>query len=125
MSEVAKSIAFTQSRRRRPRPTGAPIPAIDSFRAQQLALESQHVEAGACRTEVTIDELESPLVWLARRRARSGGGLIEPHQLQAGERLRRDFTVADLAPHTGINRSSPMSGGGGGGAAGPTDTMTY
>ena len=124
MSDVAKSIAITQSRRRRPRPTGAPKPAIDSFRAQHLALESQQLEAGACRTEVTIDELESPLVWLARRRARSGGGLIEPHQLQAGERLRRDFTVADLAPHTGINWSSPMSGGGGGGAAGPTDTMT-
>lgn len=124
MSDAVKSIAIARSRRRRRRAPGALEPAIDRYRARHLALESQQIDLGAGRVNVTVDDLESPLVWLARRRARSGGVLIEPHQLQAGERLRRDFTVADLMPHTGINWSSPMSGGGGGSGSGPTDTMT-
>jgi len=124
MPNAAKSIAIASARRRRARAPESPKPAIDRFRAQQLALDRQQVDSSLGHAEVTVDELESPLVWLARRRARGGGVLIEPHQLQAGERLRRDFTVANLMPHTGINWSSPMSGGGGGAGNGPTDTMT-
>ncbi len=44
---------------------------------------------------------ESPIAWLARRKARDGRALIEPAQLQAGERLRADFTLRpfDAACH--------------------------
>ena len=35
-----------------------------------------------------MDEAESPLAWLARRKGRDGRALIEPVQLLAGERLR-------------------------------------
>jgi len=65
------------------------------------------------RATVTVNELESPLVWLARRRGRDGRALIEPHQLQAGERLRADFTQAHLMPRTTSNWSSPLSSAGG------------
>ena len=53
--------------------------------------------------------------------------MIAPHQLQAGERLRADFTRAHLMPRTTSNWSSPMSSGGrrdGGNRAGDfTDAM--
>src|SRR5439155_24660430 len=69
-------------------------PLINSFRAQHLALAQRQIITELGRTSVIVDETESPLVWLSRRRGRDGRALIEPHQLQAGERLRVDFTQA-------------------------------
>jgi hypothetical protein len=64
-----------------------------------------------------MDTAESPLVWLARRKGRDGRALIEPVQLQAGERLRADFTRAQLMPHITANWNSAVArdrrGGGG------------
>jgi hypothetical protein len=94
-----------------PRPV-ASGPDINSFRAQHLALGNRDVATDLGRARVTIDEAESPLVWLARRRGRDGRAMIAPHQLQAGERLRADFTRAHLMPRTTSNWSSPMSSGG-------------
>ena len=59
---------------------------------------------------VTMDDAESPLAWLARRRGRDGRALIAPHQLLAGERLRADFTRAHMMPRTTANWASPISG---------------
>jgi len=72
-----------------------------------------------------MDDAESPLAWLARRRGRDGRPLIEPHQLQAGERLRADFTRANLMPRTTSNWASPISSSrrSDGGAANFTETM--
>ena len=58
-----------------------------------------------------MDDAESPLVWLARRRGRDGRAMVAPHQLQAGERLRADFTRAHMMPRTTANWSSPISSG--------------
>jgi hypothetical protein len=127
MSPSVKSVSISAARRRRlrrVRPAEAQEPAIDRFRAQHLSLGHQQINTALGRADVTVDEFESPLAWLARRRGRHGRALIEPHQLQAGERLRLDFTVADLMPRTTTNWSSPMSGGGTSGAPDPTDTMT-
>jgi hypothetical protein len=41
---------------------------------------------------------ESPLGWLSTRRDRDGRPLISPEQLAAGERLRVDFTFAQMSP---------------------------
>ena len=76
----------------RPSSRPAAAPEIDRFRAQHLALARADVAAEHGRTQVTINEQESPLAWLARRKGRDGRALIEPDQLQAGERLRADFT---------------------------------
>jgi len=89
-----------------------PQPAIDAFRSQQLALAQRQIATEHGRSNVTVDEGESPLAWLARRRGRDGRALIEPHQLQAGERLRADFTRANLMPRTTSNWASPISSGG-------------
>ena len=104
-----------------------PQPAIDAFRSQQLALAQRQIATEHGRSNVTVDEGESPLAWLARRRGRDGRALIEPHQLQAGERLRADFTRANLMPRTTSNWASPISSdrrGAGGDRAGTfTETM--
>ena len=84
-------------------------PLINSFRAQHLALAQRQIITELGRTSVIVDETESPLVWLSRRRGRDGRALIEPHQLQAGERLRVDFTQAHLMPRTTSNWSTPLA----------------
>jgi Domain of unknown function (DUF6456) len=98
---------------------------IGLFRARHLALAERQIESEFGRATVTVDDGESPLAWLARRRGRDGRALIEPHQLQAGERLRSDFTLAHLMPRTTASWSSPISSGRRGGerAASATDTM--
>ena len=88
--------------------------ALGDFRAQHLALAEQSVVTEAGRTTVVIDEGESPLGWLARRRGRDGKPLIAAHQLEAGERLRADFTFANLTPRVTSDWSNPLSKGKGG-----------
>jgi len=101
-----------------------PQPAIDRFRGQHMALGERQIETESGRHRVTVDESESPLAWLARRRGRNGRALIEPHQLQAGERLRAEFTCAHLMPRTTSNWASPISTGRRGERAGIfTDTV--
>src|SRR5579872_996243 len=101
-------------------------PAIDPFRGQHLALAQRRIATEDGPASVTIDEAESPLVWLARRRGRNGRALIEPHQLQAGERLRSDFSRARMMPRTTANWSSPIASGrrGAGGERAATFTET-
>src|ERR1044071_2001038 len=82
-------------------------PVINSFRAQHLALAEREIATEDGKAKVVFDEGESPLIWLARRRGRDGNALVEPHQLQAGERLRHDFTYANLMPSTTANWSNP------------------
>jgi len=45
-----------------------------------------------------INECESPLAWLRRRRDKDGNPLITQEQFDAGERLRADFHVAQMTP---------------------------
>lgn len=64
------------------------------------------------------DPAESPLAWLCQRRGRDGKALIAPHQFDAGERLRADFTYGGLSPRTTMDWSSFL-GGRGSGSRGP------
>jgi len=68
--------------------------------------------------EVLVNDSESPLAWLARRKAKDGRAMIEPVQFVAGERLRADFTRAQLSPRVTSNWSSPMGANHRGGASG-------
>lgn len=60
---------------------------------------------------VTINEGEAPLGWLHRRRGADGKPLISRFQFEAGERLRHDFTIAQLTPRLGVDFSAPVIGG--------------
>jgi hypothetical protein len=84
---------------------------VDPFRAQHMTLAARVIDTGHGAQSVTMDDAESPLAWLARRRGRDGRAMIAPHQLQAGERLRSDFTRAHMMPRTTSNWSSPISSG--------------
>ena len=84
---------------------------IDPLRARHLKLGRRMVTGPDGPTAVTVDEGESPLVWLARRKGRSGRALIEPMQLQAGERLRAEFTRAHLMPRITSNWSASVATG--------------
>lgn len=101
-----------------------PEPSIDSYRARHLALAEWQIETEHGHARVTVDESESPLAWLARRRGRDGRALIASHRLQAGERLRAEFTRAQMMPRTTSNWASPISTGRRGERAGAfTDTV--
>jgi uncharacterized protein DUF6456 len=84
---------------------------ISRFRAQHLDLAQHRVEGPSGTEAVIIDTAESPLAWLARRRGRDGRALIEPEQLLAGERLRAEFTRAQLMPRISSNWSAPVADG--------------
>jgi hypothetical protein len=80
---------------------------VDPFLGQHLALSTRRPEnvAGG----VIVDDGESPLAWLARRAGRDGRPMISAVQLLAGERLRGDFTRAQMMPRTTSSWSSPIS----------------
>ena len=71
---------------------------INPFRAQHLQLARRLIATADGHADVVVDEAESPLAWLARRKGRDGEPLIDPVQFQAGERLRGDFTRAQMTP---------------------------
>jgi hypothetical protein len=98
---------------------------IDPQRRRHLDVHGRTIQTEQGPAAVTADGNESPLAWLARRKGRDGRALIEAHQLQAGERLRADFTRAHLMPRTTSNWESPIATGrrSGGGAGYFTDTM--
>lgn len=70
---------------------------------------------------VRINEAESPLCWLHKRRDRTGQPFIDATCFEAGERLRRDITVAGIMPRVTANWS-PVRGGNSGPAS-ATDAM--
>jgi hypothetical protein len=81
----------------------------DPYRAQhqdvslQRALPSETIgnlpKAGALEKRTYwVNDAESPLGWLRRRRDRTGRPLISAEQAQAGDRVRVDFELAGLAP---------------------------
>lgn len=72
-----------------------------------------------------LDQSESPLAWLARRKDKEGKPLIGSAQFEAGERLRADFTRAGLTPRVTANWIAPVaqSRRGGDGMAAFTDTV--
>ena len=95
---------------------------IDSFRARHLSVTRARIETPDGPLDVAIDESESPLGWLARRKDRDGKPLIEAVQFQAGERLRADFTRANLTPSVTSSWDPSRAQGRRGQSAGATFT---
>jgi hypothetical protein len=79
---------------------------IDRHRAKHMELGRRRIRDETGASDVTVDEAESPLAWLARRKGRDGRTLIDPVQLLAGERLRAEFTRAHLMPRNTPNWSA-------------------
>lgn len=118
-----RGLAITAAGRARLRRGSAE--GIDPFRAQHLSVARRLVATDDGHVELAVDDGESPLGWLARRKGRDGQPLIEPVQLLAGERLRGDFTRAQLTPRVTSNwdTSAARTRGNGGASASFADTV--
>ena len=70
---------------------------------------------------VTVNHNESPLSWLRRRKGSDGRPMIDGAEFEAGERLRSDYTRAQLLPRITANWTAAVAGrrrnGGAGGIA--------
>jgi Domain of unknown function (DUF6456) len=98
---------------------------INSFRAQHLDLAMREIITEAGAISVLVNDSESPLAWLARRKGRDGRTMISPNQFIAGEKLRADFTRGHLSPRVTSDWSAPTgrSRTFGGGASEMTDLV--
>lgn len=88
---------------------------VAALRAQHGEFVIRAMEAGG--RPVPVDEAESPLGWLARRRGRDGAPFLQPAQIEAGERLRRDVEIAQIRQRV----TSDWSGAARSGRRGPQD----
>lgn len=64
------------------------------------------------RRRMRVNLAESPLTLLARRRDRDGVPFLTEAMVAAGERLREDFELAQLAPRVAQNWERFLTGGG-------------
>jgi hypothetical protein len=75
----------------------------DPFNAQHQLRRTRIISDEQGREQrVVVNEAESPLLWMCQRR------LVSEVQCQAGERLRRDYTLAQLSPRLGVDLSAPV-----------------
>jgi len=88
---------------------------VSAHRAQHGEFAIRSIEPGA--GPVLIDEAESPLAWLARRKGRDGAPFLSPAQVEAGERFRRDVEIAQIRQRV----TSDWSGAARSGRRGPQD----
>lgn len=74
----------------------------DRFQAQHQDRNFRDVEVGGgARQRLLVNDSESPLQWLRRRRDRDGKPLLDEAQFLAGERLRSDYEFGAMAPRVG------------------------
>ena len=71
-------------------------------RQHRLCVTRKVVDKDGRETFVTLNHWESPLGRLRHR------GAIDAVQFDAGERLRRDFTLAGLTPRMSIDLTQPL-----------------
>jgi hypothetical protein len=98
----------------------------DALRRWRSGLVATRAGAGASPSNTDTSRplqnpAESPLAWLASRRDTSGKPLLNPWELDAGERLRADLTFARLTPRVTMSWSGIPMAGSGRAATGPHD----
>ncbi|MHA3977322.1 DUF6456 domain-containing protein [Halovulum sp. GXIMD14794] len=100
--------------------------APSPFRTQHQDMgERREMDETGRETRLRVNLAESPLTMLGRKRDRSGVAYLSPEMVEAGERLREDFELAQMGPRTTQNWEAfltprgPLSGPGRGPAEGP------
>lgn len=83
----------------------------DGFAAQHRILGKREIPAGNGIMVVTVNDGESPLGWLHRRKGQDGRPLIDERQFKAGERLRADFERSLLSPRMAVDLTAPVVAG--------------
>lgn len=83
----------------------------DAFQRQHRETATARLDAGAGPEQVVVNEAESPLRSIARRKDRHGRPFLAAEEVRAGERLRSDFTRGRLMPRLGANWQATVSSG--------------
>jgi hypothetical protein len=79
------------------------LAGADPYSAQHQLLRIRQVrDDSGHEATVVLNDGESPLGWLKAR------GAIDARQFEAGEKLRRDYTLAQLEPRMCIDLSAPV-----------------
>lgn len=99
------------------RQAAAGDPILNRYLAQHVDIAEAAVVQSGGRARVLVDTAESPLAWLARRKGRDGMPLISPEQFLAGERLRAEFTRAQMMPRVTANWDAAVAGRNRGGSS--------
>lgn len=95
----------------------------DRFAGQHFSIGERRDSAGE-QAMLTVNEAESPLLWLRRRKGKAGHELIGDAEFAAGERLRSELTRARMLPRLTADWERPAIAGTGGGAGlNPTESM--
>ena len=98
-------------------------PAITAARPRQQSIAMVTDDYGLAQ-QVVVNDDESPLAWLRKRRGADGRPLVGAAEFAAGERLRADYTRGRLMPRVTANWDAAVAGkrrDGGGGIADLTD----
>lgn len=85
----------------------------ERFEAQHREVVRAEIGGEAGIETVRLNAQESPLDWLRRRRDGAGQPLIGPDAYAAGERLRRDMTLAGMMPSVTARWEGAIASGGG------------
>lgn len=75
----------------------------DPFFAQHRPTGVRDIEVAGSTRKAVVDFAESPLARLAVRRNAQGEAMLDPALFEAGERLRRDLTFAQMVPRVTAN----------------------
>ncbi|NNU80529.1 helix-turn-helix domain-containing protein [Halovulum dunhuangense] len=83
-------------------------PVVTPFRAQHQDWGERRVmrHDGRGETQLRCNLAESPLTMLGRKRDRDGTAYLAPELVDAGERLREDFELAQMGPRVTQNWNS-------------------
>ena len=96
--------------RRRDRDVNAP----DAFQEQHIEWDEKQIGDGGVagmQSAVRYNVAESPLTMLARRKDRDGKPFLDNDLVQAGERFREDFELAQMGPRVAQNWDRFMTSG--------------
>ena len=85
------------------------------FANQHRAIEPKEVSTSQGVETVLFNAAESPLALLARRKSKDGRPFLSGEEIEAGERLRRDYTYGQVVSETGVNLEARVGAGGKGG----------
>jgi len=81
------------------------------FGDQHRALEQVPIQLPEGAALATVNLNESPLAQLMRRRSKEGSAFLTDQEFRAGERLRSDYTRANIMPRLGANWIAAVAGG--------------
>jgi hypothetical protein len=83
----------------------------DPYRAQHQDIDLIEVDTPDGHTTAQVNLAESPLAQLMRRRTRDGETFLTRREFEAGERLRGDYTRAQIMPRLGASWEQPIATG--------------